>query len=415
MEYNFLELGVLLLFVAFSGIVASRLKFSIVPIIIIVGLLLPPNGLTSYQPSASTLDAVDFLGRLGVLFLLFSLGLEFSIRKLLQSAGTMVKSGLIYLAFNATAAVVFTFFLGWGIEEILLATGIIIISSSAIVAKTLVDLKRTANPETEVIMGLMLFQDIFMAAYLPIVSAIAINRGGKPSELAISVGFAFAVIIIFVFVSLRTTKVLESIFSIASEETFLLVVLALLIFLAGASEALNISEAIGALILGMILADTSQHERIVRLVVPFRDFFGAAFFFGFALKISLDSLLGAVLIAVIAVALTIAGSLAYGFTMGKVAGLSKRGALNLGLTITSRGEFSIVLANLGVAAGLSTKLESFSVLYVVLLAVLGPLLSRWSEPVYQLLAPRLGWKRETVKGKHHHKVMDASLLKDKQE
>jgi CPA2 family monovalent cation:H+ antiporter-2 len=414
LEYDFLELGALLLFVAMSGIIASRLKFSIVPIVIIMGLLLPPNGITPYQPAESTMDAIDFLGRLGVLFLLFSLGLEFSIRKLIASAGTMVKSGLIYLAFNATAAVLFTMLLGWGVEEILLATGIIIISSSAIVAKTLVDLKRTANPETEVIMGLMLFQDIFMAAYLPIVSAIAISRGGKPSDLAISVGFAFAVIIVFVFISLRTTKVLESIFAIASEETFLLVVLALLIFMAGASEALDISEAIGALILGMIMAETSQQERIVHLVVPFRDFFGAAFFFGFALKISLNSLLGAVMVAVIAVALTLAGSLAYGFTMSKVAGISKRGALNLGLTITSRGEFSIVLANLGTAAGLSSVLESFSVLYVVILAVLGPLLSRLSDPIYQVLAPRLGWRRETPKSKPH-KEIDAALLKDKKE
>ncbi|MDR1604422.1 MAG: cation:proton antiporter [Gracilibacteraceae bacterium] len=399
MEYNFLELGGLLLFVAMAGIIASRLKFSIVPIIIIMGLLLPPNGITPYSPAESTLDAVDFLGRLGVLFLLFSLGLEFSVKKLIASAGTLVKSGMIYLAINATAAVIFTLLLGWGLAEILLAVGIIIISSSAIVAKTLVDLKRTANPETEVILGLMLFQDIFMAAYLPIVSAIAISRGGRTSELILSVAFAFIVIIAFVFISLRTTRVLESVFSIASEETFLLVVLALLIFMAGASEALNISEAIGALILGLIMAETSQRNRIVHLVVPFRDFFGAAFFFGFALKISLASLQGAVLAAAAAVGLTVAGSVVYGFMMAKPAGLSKRGALNLGLTITARGEFSIVLANLGAAAGLSPVLESFSALYVVLLAVLGPLLSRWSDPIYQALAPQLGWRSEARKNK----------------
>jgi CPA2 family monovalent cation:H+ antiporter-2 len=412
-EYDFLELGALLLFVAAAGIIASRIKFSIVPIIIIIGLLLPPNGITPYRPAESTLDAIDFLGRLGVLFLLFSLGLEFSVKKLIASAGTILKSGLIYLAINATAAVVFTALLGWKLEEILLAAGIIIISSSAIVAKTLVDLKRTANPETEVILGLMLFQDIFMAVYLPIVSAIVISRGSQASSLVLSVGLAFVIIVAFIFISLRTTRVLESVFSIASEETFLLVVLALLIFMAGASEALNISEAIGALILGLIMAETSQQERIMHLVVPFRDFFGAAFFFGFALKISLDSLLGAVAAAVIAVALTVAGSVAYGFAMCKAAGLSKRGAMNLGLTITSRGEFSIVLANLGVAAGLSKVLESFSALYVVLLAVLGPLLSRWSDPIYQALAPRLGWRREALKNKPRQEL-DPALLKDKE-
>jgi CPA2 family monovalent cation:H+ antiporter-2 len=410
-EYNFLELGILLLFIALAGLLASKIKFSLVPIIIVIGLLLPPNGLMVYTPSESTMAAIDFMGKLGVLFLLFSLGLEFSIRKLIASAGTILKSGVIYLAINMTASVAFLLILGWSAPAVLLGAGIIIISSSAIVAKTLVDLKRTANPETEVVLGLMLFQDIFMAVYLPVVSAIALSTGGGTSELIISVGLAFLFIIVFVFLSFKGTWIIEKIFSLANDEAFILLILALLVGMAGASEALDISEAIGALILGLVLAETTHHERIVHLIVPFRDFFGAAFFFGFALNITLDSLSGAIPIALIAVLITIAGSVTYGFIMGKVANLTRHGALNLGLTITSRGEFSIVLANLGAAAGLGAVLGSFSVLYVVLLAIIGPLLSRGSDFFYKKLAPLLGWQIALKPSKPHREI-DPKLLRD---
>ena len=402
MEFNFLELGLLLLFITLAGLIASKVKFSIVPIIIIIGLILPPNGLTSYYPEETTFEAIHFMGRLGILFLLFALGLEFSIKKLLDSAKTIVTSGVVYLAINDTLTVLFAVLLGWHIEEILVATGIILVASSAIVAKTLVDLKRTANPETETILGLMLFQDICMAVYLPIVTAIVITSNKTPSDLLLSEAIVFLVIALFIIISLKTTWILEKILDMANEEALMISIVACLIFIAGVSSEMNFSEAIGALIFGLILAETSHHERIMRLIAPFRDFFGAVFFFGFAFEITLDSLTGATLIALGAVAITLVGNTAYGLVMGRIIPLSKRGALNLGLAITPRGEFSIVLASLGIAAGLDNALKSFVVLYVVILAILGPLLNRWSGNIYRLVAPIFGWKIEAKKAKRRH-------------
>jgi CPA2 family monovalent cation:H+ antiporter-2 len=338
------------------------------------------------------------------------MGLEFSLRKLIESAGTMMKSGAVYLLINVTLSLIFALLLGWNTPEVLIAIGIMIISSSAIVAKTLVDLKRTANRETEVILGLMLFQDIFAAVYLPIVSAIAFSSGRHISELAISLGAAFLFIAAFVWVSLKTGKWLDKLFDIASDETFFLVIMAVLIAMAGIADRLQIAEAVGALILGLVLAETSHHERILRLIVPFRDFFGAAFFFSFGLSITPADLSGAVGAAFAATAITVAGSLAYGVVMGRMSKISRRGAVNIGLTVTSRGEFSIILANLGVAAGLSGTLKSFSALYVFLLAVLGPLLSKESENIYGKLAGLLGWKESSGQTKSRG-ITDPALLK----
>jgi CPA2 family monovalent cation:H+ antiporter-2 len=358
------------------------------------------------------LGLLSVLGEVGVLFLLFSLGLEFSIKKLLDSARTIIKSGVIYLSIVGTSALVFAICMGWAVPEILLAFGIIIIASSAIVAKTLVDLKRTANPETEVVLGLMLFQDIFMAIFLPIVSAIALTHAGTPLDLVKSIGFAFLFIILFVAVSLKTS-ILEKLFSIASDEVFLLTIMGVLFFMAGTSAQLEISDAIGALILGMVLAETSHKERILHMIIPYRDFFGAVFFFGFGLSIELTVEMLAVSLpaALLAVGVVVMGSLVYGMVMSRVAGISKRGAVNVGMTIVSRGEFSIVLASMGVAAGLSDSLRSFAVLFVVLLAISGPLLSRFSGGIYRGLAKMFRWRIVPAKRRSRRQI-DPKLFKE---
>jgi CPA2 family monovalent cation:H+ antiporter-2 len=391
-EYDFLEIGVYLIFMAISGLIAVKLQFSIVPILIAIGLLLPPNGVAVQSPGEPSLFIIHFFGEIGVLFLLLSMGLEFSIKKLINSAGTVIKNGVIYLIINAGLTLIFTLCLGWSAHEILIVVGIMNVSSSAIVAKTLVDLKRTANRETELILGQMLFEDIFVAIYLSIISAIVFSRDAHISEVLISVGAAFLFIAAFIGISLKSGEFLEKILDISSDEVLLLVIVAILITLAGVTEKLQVAEAVGALILGMVLAETSHHERILRLIVPFRDFFGAAFFFSFGLNIVPSELSGAIGVALVAVLITVAGNFAFGVIMGKTAGISRRGAVNVGLTITSRGEFSIILANLGVAAGLSATLKSFSILYVFLLAVLGPLLSKESGRIYKILAGVLGWK-----------------------
>jgi CPA2 family monovalent cation:H+ antiporter-2 len=134
-------------------------------------------------------------------------------------------------------------------------------------------------------------------------------------------------------------------------------------------------------------------QRIEHLIIPFRDFFGALFFFHFGLSIDPSALGGAVWLALAAVVLTILGNFIAGMLAGRTAGLSPRASSNIGLTIISRGEFSIVMANLGRAGELLPVLQPFAALYVLILAILGPFLSMQSRPIYEGLNKVFRWRK----------------------
>ncbi|MNC25782.1 K(+)/H(+) antiporter YhaU [compost metagenome] len=158
--------------------------------------------------------------------------------------------------------------------------------------------------------------------------------------------------------------------------------MALLFLVAGFSETLHVAEAIGALLIGLVMGESGHVKRIEHYVLPFRDFFGALFFFSFGLTIEPASLGGAVGMALIAVVLTILCNLAAGMIAGRISKVSPKASLNVGFTLISRGEFSIIMANIGKAGGLMPAIQSFAVLYVLLLAILGPLLTKETKRIY---------------------------------
>jgi monovalent cation:H+ antiporter-2, CPA2 family len=342
---------------------------------------------------------IEFMGRVGVLFLLFYLGLEFSVSRLIKAGRSIAVGGTIYIAINFAAGLVYAFMMGWPVREVLVAAGITTISSSAIVAKVLFDLRRTANPETELVLGIIMFEDVFLAFYLSLVSGVVLSGatsfGGVLTSAALSLIFILGLIIL----GRLATPWLDRAFRISSNETFLLVVFASLFLLAGFGETIHVAESIGALLLGLVLAETEHVQRIEHLILPFRDVFGALFFFGFGLTIDPLALGGAVWPALGAVLLTLLGNVAAGILAGKSARLPLAASLNIGLTIVSRGEFSIIMANLAKAGELLPVLQPFAALYVLILAVLGPLLTKESERVYGLSVKLIGRRARKAVGR----------------
>ena len=164
----------------------------------------------------------------------------------------------------------------------------------------------------------------------------------------------------------------------------MIVVFAALFLLAGLGETIHVAESIGALLLGLILGETIHSERMEKLVIPFRDFFGAIFFFGFGLSIDPFTLGGAAWLAVGASILSLIGVTAAGLIVGRRAGLSPVASLNTGFTLLARGEFSIIIVNLAIAGGLMPILQPFAALYVLILASASPLLAKESERIYNL-------------------------------
>ncbi|AFV01832.1 sodium-hydrogen exchanger [Dehalobacter sp. UNSWDHB] len=394
MEHLILEVGLALALSALAGMIAGKLRISIVPILIIAGMVVGPQaphiGVFDFRFIQSA-ALIDFMGKMGVLFLLFSLGLEFSIKQLMASGPSILRSGLIYMLINFSVALLYPLLLGWPIKEILVVAGMMTISSSAIVAKVIVELKRAANDETEIILGLMMFQDVFVAIYLSVVSGLVLSGSTSTVTVLLTAAVALGFIGAFLFLGHKLVPWLNRRLDIPSDETFLLVTFAAVTLVAGISETLNIAQAIGAMLLGLVLAETEHRERIEHIIVPFRDFFGALFFFSFGLSIDPFALGGAVWPVLGAVLLTLLGNTIAGFIAGRRAQLSHRASLRIGLTILSRGEFSIILTTLALSGGLLGVLQPFSALYVLILAILGPILTKESSLVYKLIGPILKW------------------------
>ncbi|MGI8650470.1 MAG: cation:proton antiporter [Rubrobacter sp.] len=389
MDHLVLEVGAALVLAAGATLLANRFKFSNIPFLIIIGMVvgshLPAIGPVDLGFEESY-DVIQFLGRVGVLFLLFYLGLEFSVGRLINSGRSIVVGGSVYIGINFTLGLLFGWLAGFQLAGILVVAGIITISSSAIVAKMLVDLRRTANPETEMILGIIMFEDIFLAVYLSILSGLVLSEGGSVSGTIVTMLVVLGYILLFFVLARKGAPLLNRALNIRSPETFILVVFAALFFVAGLSETLHIAEAIGALLLGLVLSETEHRDRIERLVIPFRDFFGAIFFFSFGLSIDPLTLLDAALLSVLAVIMTIAGNFVAGMIAGKNAGLSSRASANVGFTIVSRGEFSIIVASLAIGGGLSGLIQPFAALYVLILSILGPLLTRESPRIFAFLS-----------------------------
>ncbi|MFC6232948.1 cation:proton antiporter [Paenibacillus allorhizosphaerae] len=391
------EVGTALVIVALAALLANQLKFSIIPFLILLGMAVGPHapeiGIFDFTFIESS-EIIEFFGRIGVLFLLFYLGIEFSVGKLIRSGRSIVVGGTIYVAMNFFLGLIYGFATGFPVMETLIIAGLLSVSSTAIVAKVVVDLKRTANSETELILGIILFDDIFLALFLSVMSGLLLGGSTTVFGTIISVLISLCYMLLFFVIARKGTPILNKLLDIKSNEIFILVIFALLFFVAGFSEKLHVAEAIGALLLGLALSETKHRERIEHLVIPFRDFFGAIFFFSFGLSIDPFSLGGAIWLAIGAIILTIISNFVAGMISGRKAGLSHNASSNIGLTIVSRGEFSIIVANLGLAGGLMPILKPFTAVYVLILAILGPLLAKESKNIYKFLNNIFKWENK---------------------
>ncbi|GAB1156325.1 MULTISPECIES: cation:proton antiporter [Paenibacillus] len=395
MDMLIFEVGIAVALITLTGLISARLRFSVIPFYILIGMAVGPHA-----PQIGIVDLrfiessafIEFMGRLGILFLLFYLGLEFSVSRLMKSGKAILTGGMFYVGLNFASGLLLGWFMELPLKETLVVCGIMTSSSTAIVAKVLVDLKRTANPETEIIMGMIMFDDLFIAIHISILTGLVLSGATSfLSVLLVSLS-AMLFIVLFLIIGRKSIKYIDKALNIKSSELFLLTVMTLLFLVAGFSETLHVAEAIGALMMGLVLGESRHANRIEHQVMPFKDFFGAIFFFSFGLTIEPSSLGGAVGMTIIAVILTIASNYGAGMIAGRMSGMTPKASLKVGFTLVSRGEFSIIMANIGKAGGLMVSIQSFAVLYVLILAVLGPILTKeapWIYGQYERLRNRL--------------------------
>ena len=366
----FVELGAILLGLSILARAALRGGFSPIPLYLIGGLLVGVGGLI---PSRITDEFVEVAAEIGVLLLLFALGLEYTPAELSGELKRNFRGGVVDLIANFLPGAAVALLLGWGAVPAVLLGGVTYISSSGVISKLLADLDRLGNRETATVLSILVLEDLVMALYLPIVGVLLAGAALATGLISLTVALvAVAVIILF---AVRLGPWLSRLIHSESDEVLLLSVLGLILFVGGMAQEVQVSAAVGAFLVGLALSGPVQH-RAGSLVEPLRDLFAAIFFFVFALGIDPATLPSVLVPAVLLAAVSALTKIGVGWWAAGRAGVGKHGRWRAGTMLVPRGEFSVVIAGLGVAAGVEPRLGPLTAAYVLVLAVVGSFLVR---------------------------------------
>jgi monovalent cation:H+ antiporter-2, CPA2 family len=299
------------------------------------------------------------------------LGLEYTPAELKGSLSVGLPSGIADLVLNFTPGLVTGFALEWKPMAAVLLGGVTYCSSSGIVAKVLSELRRTENAETPNVLSILVMEDLAMAVYLPLVGALMV--GGSTRQILISVTVAVAAVCLVLFVALRFGDTLSSLAEHESDEIVLLTTFGAVLLVAGIAQKFQVSAAIGAFLVGIALSGpiAKQSER---LLSPLRDLFAVTFFFFFGLEVDPSTLPNVLVIAAVLAVVTALTKVATGFWAARRAGINGAGRMRAGVALIPRGEFSMVIAGLGL--GLEPAIAPLSAAYVLLLAIAGPVAAR---------------------------------------
>jgi CPA2 family monovalent cation:H+ antiporter-2 len=371
----FLEVGAVALGLALLSRIAGRIGITAVPLYLIAGLAFGEGGIARIDVST---DFIALAAEIGVLLLLFTLGLEYTESELRNGLRTGIPPGLVDMLSNALPGVGMGLLLGWEPLAAVLLGGVTWISSSGIISKVLSDLGRLANRETPAVLNLLVIEDLAMAVYLPVVAALIV--GGSITEISTSVGIALVTVTIILFAALRWGRRLTSMLEGGSDESLLLGVFGLTLLVAGAAQSLEVSGAVGAFLVGLALSGPVA-ERVERLISPLQDLFAATFFVFFSFQINPADLFDAALPALGLAVVTMSTKVATGWFAAQRIGAGPRGRLRVGTALMARGEFSIVIAALGADLADGPELGALAAGYVLITAIVGPVAARFSDRI----------------------------------
>ncbi|MCU1298586.1 MAG: potassium transporter [Acidobacteriaceae bacterium] len=368
LSHVLIELGLIVVSLAILARIASRWGFSAIPLYLLAGLAFGKGGLAPLNLSGGF---THIGAEIGVLLLLFMLGLEYTGGELVANLRSALPVAVVDFVLNFTPGLIAGLLLKWKLLPAVLLGGVTYVSSSGVIAKLLAELRRLNNPETPAVLSILVLEDLAMAVYLPLVAALL--AGGGPARMALSVSLALATVLLVLALAVRYGVPLSRIVAHESDEIVLLTVFGAVLLVAGAAQRLQVSAAIGAFLVGIAVSGPMA-EQTHRLLAPLRDLFAATFFFFFGLQIDPGTLPPALPAAVLLGVVTAFTKVLTGFWATRRTGVDRPGRLRAGMALVARGEFSIVIAGLG--AGLEPQLGPLSAAYVLFLAVLGPILAR---------------------------------------
>ena len=374
------ELGLLFLGLSLLGLLARRLGLSPVPFVLLAALALGDGGIVPLSTSQPFLTAA---AEIGVVLLLLTLGLEFSADELFGSFRRHAPSGVVDLLLNAPPGFVAGLLLGLPWEGSLALAGVTWISSSGIVARLLSDLGRLANRETPAVLSVLVLEDLAMALFLPLL--VVVLAGGGPMSALAGATLAVGAVLLVLFAARRHGHELGRLLTHDDDEQVLLRLVGVTLLVAGLAQSVGASAAVGAFLVGLALP-ASFADRARAILGPLRDLFAATFFVAFGLSTDPGAILPVLPAAIALAVVTTATKLGTGWYAARREGVAVPGRLRAGTALVARGEFSVVIAGLAVAAGIP-EIGPVATGYVLLLAVVGPVLTRYVEPLSARIRP----------------------------
>ena len=377
------DLGIIMLTAGFTSLVCKFLKQPVVLGYIVAGLLVGPYVFGSSWVSDE--ESVKIWGEIGVIFLLFSLGLEFSYKKLVKMGTTALIGCFTIVVGMMSCGFLLGRAMGWDQMNSLFLGGMLCMSSTTIVFKALDDLGLRQQKFANICFGILVVEDLFAVVLMVLLASLAVNQSFDGSEMAWEVGklaayllFWFAAGLFLIPTLLRVCK------QHLNDETLTIVALGLCLGMVLLAEGAGFSSALGAFVMGSILAETVEAEKIEHLLSPIKNMFGAVFFVSVGMMIDPALLLKYWLPISLITLLVICGQVIFASLGVVLSGQPLKTAMQAAFSLTQVGEFAFIIANYGTDKGVT---EPF--LYPVIVAVsvittfLTPYTIRLAEPAYE--------------------------------
>lgn len=376
------ELGAILLGLAILSRLATKIGMPTIPLYLTAGLAFGRGGVL---PLVTAEDFVQVGAEIGLILLLFMLGLEYTAGELTSTLRTHARVGGIDFVLNFIPGFLAGLVLGWGVTLAVVLGGVTYVSSSGIIAKVLSDQGWTGNRETPVVLSTLVIEDLVMALYLPVATALLVGADDITTIAPAMIGIAVVAIVLGAATKIEV-GISRLVFS-RSDESLLLTILGMTILVAGAAEVFGLSAAVAALLVGIVLSGPAA-EAAHGLLSPMRDLFAAMFFAFVGLSVDPASIPPVLAPAAALAAITVVTKFVTGWLGARRAGVGLRGRVRAGAMLIARGEFSIAIAGLATAAGVAADFEALAISYVFVLAIFGPIFVRFADPVGEAFIKR---------------------------
>lgn len=376
------DLAFILLLGAFVTVFFKWIKQPVVLGYIVAGFLASPHFV--YLPSVTNEDNIEFWAQIGIVVLLFSLGLEFSFKKLLNSGGSAVVTALIIISGMMCTGFAIGHFMHLNYINSLFLGGMLSMSSTTIIIKAFTDMGLRQKKFASLVLAVLIVEDLFAVLMMVLLSSIAMNNSVEGSELLFSVGkLVFFLVIWFLVGVYVLPSMLNRIRRFLNSETLLVVSMGLCLGMAVFSVYCGFSLALGAFVMGSVLAGTSYAERIEHVVTPVKDLFGAVFFISVGMMVQPTILVqywGPILLLSAAV---IIGMIVFGTSGMLVTGQTLKVAMQSGFSLTQIGEFAFIIATLGMSLGvLDSTIYPIVVAVSVITTFTTPYFIKMATPCY---------------------------------